>query len=225
MNSSLASSQRNPRNRFYRLQKSSIVFLVNPDRWVFPPHLYPLPFGFPDQIRFLQRSQTHFIPRIRHTDDVDGLRKSLKRHGTFDADDFAEANPTTCTYSTHRHVQTIDLSFLEEMEAFCHFPLWIMDPKLSGMRQLHCTTLEDLSASFLVQILLIINGARLQINPPSLKWPPSAFLILMRSENCSRSLPFACVNQCRHRLQVPSRDSRLRRGAVLRRAAPLAERS
>ena len=64
----------------------------------------PLLFSaFPDQIRFLQRSQTHFVPRLRHTDDVDGLRRRLKRHGTFDADDLAAAeDPTTCTYSTHR---------------------------------------------------------------------------------------------------------------------------
>ena len=61
---------------------------------VYSPILFS---ALPDQIRFLQRSQTHFVPRLRHTDDVDGLRRRLKRHGTFDADDLAAAEDPTAS--------------------------------------------------------------------------------------------------------------------------------
>jgi hypothetical protein len=61
-------------------------------------------FFFSDQIRFLQRSQTHFIPRLRHTDDIDGLRRSLRRNEDGDEDEAGdlEEDPTMCTHSTHR---------------------------------------------------------------------------------------------------------------------------
>ncbi len=65
---------------------------------------YRIPLCLSDQIRYLQRSQTHFIPRLRHTDDVDGLRRTLRRSDLADDEDAAadEEDPTMCTHSTHR---------------------------------------------------------------------------------------------------------------------------
>ena len=65
-----------------------------------------------DQIRTLQRSQTRYVPRFRHTDDIDRLTNALRRNGIETASFAAAAaagkhpdcsdDPTACTHSTHR---------------------------------------------------------------------------------------------------------------------------
>lgn len=61
--------------------------------------------GIAEQLRFLQKSATQFVPRLRTSDDVEALKRSLRRTGVDCSDLHLEAaakDAAMCTCSTHR---------------------------------------------------------------------------------------------------------------------------